>query len=359
MLIFALNKIYMKRILLSTTALLFGATAFAQTFTQTNEPAIGAGNTLYLVDSNVTNYAAITGTGVTWDYSAVVGYSGETRNVDVIDPSGTVNAADFPSATKAFQIENFLTNYFYSSSTERVSAGFVFEEPTFGEVKAIFDVDDEKILNYPMAQGDAFSDNFEGTLSFTLSGIPQNPACTGAVTVEYDGEGTLMLPNATTITGVSRTKLRDSIYADVGFIGEVIMLRTQYEYYDLATSGLPLFVHTSVVITQPGAAEPLTQFTLVLSSQEADYFVGLSENEVANFSIFPNPTSEIANVTFNTPGEVADIAVYNTQGKLMIQENNVSTNGTHAINVAELVAGIYMVNIDINGRTTTKRLSIK
>lgn len=349
----------MKRILLSTTAVLFAAATFGQTFTSANEPAIGVGNTLYVVDSNVTNYAATTGAGVTWDYSTVLGYSGETRNIDVIDPSGTTNAADFPTATKALQIESFLTSYFYGTATERVSPGFVFEEPTFGEVKAVLDTDEEKVLEYPFDNGDSFTDAFSGTLYFDLNGLPQNPPCSGTITVEYDGTGTLLLPGSTLVTDVSRIKLRDSINATVTFIGDVIMYRTQYEYYDVANSGLPLFVHTTVEITQPGATEPLTEFTLVLSSVEADEFIGLEENEVSNFSIFPNPTADIATISFNTAGETATISVFDAAGKKVINTNNVSTNSAYSLDVNELVTGIYLVNIDINGHTTTKRLSIK
>jgi hypothetical protein len=41
--------------------------------TEATDPSINSSSILYLCDSNAVNYANVTGTGVTWDYSALLG----------------------------------------------------------------------------------------------------------------------------------------------------------------------------------------------------------------------------------------------------------------------------------------------
>jgi len=77
--------------------------------------------------------------------------------------------------------------------------------------------------------------------------------------------------------------------------------------------------------------------------------VGISEisNEV---SIYPNPATDVLNVVVES-AEVQNVIIYNVDGKIVVSEANPST----AINVAELPAGAYIVEVStINGNSRTQ-----
>src|SRR4051794_27812466 len=118
----------MKLNLLLATSLITGA-AFGQ-FTQANEPTIGDTKTMYVVDSNYTNYAMTTGTGVTWNYSSIGTYpTPVTKQVSVITPQAPYASADF-----GIEIPSFVTGYYTSTASSRNCIGFTFQEPSVGAI---------------------------------------------------------------------------------------------------------------------------------------------------------------------------------------------------------------------------------
>ena len=81
-----------------------------------------------------------------------------------------------------------------------------------------------------------------------------------------------------------------------------------------------------------------------------------------NFSVFPNPTADVANVEFNvaTPSEVS-IEVYNALGQRVAVNNlgNVLPGSyKQTLNMETAVAGIYFVKMNVGGKSSTSRLSI-
>jgi hypothetical protein len=83
---------------------------------------------------------------------------------------------------------------------------------------------------------------------------------------------------------------------------------------------------------------------------------------VVNFSVFPNPTADVANVEFNvtTPSEVS-IEVYNALGQ-RVAVNNLGDmlpgSYKQTLNMETAVAGIYFVKMNVGGNSSTSRLSI-
>lgn len=81
-----------------------------------------------------------------------------------------------------------------------------------------------------------------------------------------------------------------------------------------------------------------------------------------NFSVFPNPTSDVANVEFNvsSPSEVS-IEVYNALGQ-RVAVNNLGDmlpgSYKQTLNMETAVAGIYFVKMNVGGKSSTSRLSI-
>jgi len=342
----------MKKHLLFASLLLTGS-SFAQSLTQANEPAIGATAGMFLCDSNATAYANVTGSGVTWDYSQVGGYAGQIRTISIVDPTTTANSSDFPGSTKAIVIENLLTTYWTSTSTERTSSGFVFEEPSFGTVKAIFDDNPQTLATYPFALNDEVSDLFEGSLSFTL-GVAMNPAANGTSFSKIDGKGTLKLNAATSLTDVIRCVTIDTLFTNVMIAGDIQLVRTQYEYYHLTTGNMPVFTYTTAKIEAVGGgAEPLTEFTVVLNSVEPDEFVSLKEATKTSFSIFPNPANEKLTITGDFSG--ASARIFDQAGKEVKNMTSVTPGST--IEVSSLQKGMYFLELNANGVSTVQKFT--
>lgn len=343
----------MKKSLLVVT--LFSASlSMAQgSLTQANEPEIGASAAMFLCDSNVTDYAAITGNGVTWDYSTILGLPGEMRTIEVIDPVNSPYSADFPTANKAIVLEGFLTNFWLSSATDRRSSGFVFEEPSFGVVKGVFDDDDQLLATYPFALNGYENDLYQGTLSFEFLGIPQSPDATGKSYARIDGEGTLKLNATTTLNNVIRYVLIDTLHASVniGLPLDIELIRTQYEYYT-AQGGLPVFLHSSAVIQQQSAATPLTSFVVVLSSVEPDGFLAVNNKEQVRFNMYPNPANDA--VAIQGSFETADVVVFDQTGKVVLHQASFAAGNNVAIDA--LKTGIYMVQVTTEQGTAIQKL---
>jgi hypothetical protein len=295
-----------KPLLIASLIVSFGSLA---QFNQSNEPAIGESRSFFLCDSNATKYSNVTGSGVTWDYSAIMGVNGITKSVGVIDATTSPFYTNFSGATKAISIETAITTFFSSSSAGRISQGFVYTEQTFGDVKAVWSGDQEQLYNYPMALNDDLTDIFSGSLYYEFNTIPQNAACDGNVHAIVDGSGTLQLPGAS-YSNVLRYKMIDTAFTNVVLIGDLEVIREQYEYYDLANGNLPVFIHTSIIMQAPGAAQPLTELSLVLSKDEPLNWLNVTETALTEVQLFPNPTEGM----FTVKGNFSNAASLNCNG---------------------------------------------
>ncbi|MCH2230547.1 MAG: T9SS type A sorting domain-containing protein [Crocinitomicaceae bacterium] len=337
--------------------LLFAALSMAfagnsQSLTQANEAAIGSNVTMYVCDS-IDAYSGTQGMGVTWDYSNVIGLTGQTRVIGVDNPASTTNASSFTSSTFAISAGSLLTSYYTSTSSERISQGFVFNEPTLGDVIAQFDIDEAKTMDYPFSNGDSFTDNFSGQIDYVFQGFPQNSPITGTVHASIDGQGTLLLPNSTSLTDVIRYKTIDTTYATIALVGDIEIIRSQYEYYDILNTSLPVFTHSTIIAQSVGSTNPLSAQTMVLSSVEADNFLSINDIDGAfEFSIYPNPSQDVVTLSGEfSSNAVATILDYS--GRVILSET--VYNGKH-LNITSLDSGMYVVRVNDNNSTVSKKL---
>lgn len=337
----------MKLNLLLATSLITGA-AFGQ-FSDSNIPVIGTSTTMYILDSNAVDFAAMTGSAQTWDYSTTPGIYGETKVVSVVAPSSTAYSGDYPSSEFAIDIPGFVTTFYSSSASTRNSQGFVFDAGSFGGTAVVkLNSNDELLMNYPYNFGSsAITDAFSGNANVMGTDYPT----TGTVTTSVDGSGTLKLNAATTVNNVLRYKSHDVANVTIPFVGAITMDRTQYEYYNLAGSSLPIFVHAKLIITLAGS--PTTQ-NIVMSSVVPDAFLGLSENDKATFGLYPNPANESVVISGLSGNET--ISIVDMAGRTVLTTQNTGTSQT--VNVSDFNAGVYNVVVIANGNKTVKKLTI-
>ncbi|MEM7087406.1 MAG: T9SS type A sorting domain-containing protein [Bacteroidota bacterium] len=87
-------------------------------------------------------------------------------------------------------------------------------------------------------------------------------------------------------------------------------------------------------------------------SYGADCMVlGVNDNALSQVTLYPNPASDIVNIQLPISVEVESIAVYDVLGKVVA---NRATN--NQIDVSQFNDGVYMVNIETNQGTVTRKI---
>ncbi len=90
--------------------------------------------------------------------------------------------------------------------------------------------------------------------------------------------------------------------------------------------------------------------------------LGISDNELAGVSLYPNPTSKFVNIALNnTIGNLYQIKIINSLGQVIQEVEKTSLNSSNeiTIDVSNLNSGLYFVNIEIDNLSTVKKLLIK
>lgn len=341
----------MKKQLLFIAALLVGGASYAQ-FTTDTEAEVGTGTTLYVVDSAAVNYSAVTGDGVTWDYSQVAGYDNLVRLVTMLDPASTTNGASFPNATHALEIENFLTTYTAVDGNLKQTHGFEFSDPNFGTVVAVMD-EPASVMEFPFDLDDVIVDDYTGTTE-----LPQIGPSTleGNLVATVDGRGTLLLANGVEYSNVIRYKIQDTTLIDANlFVAELV--REQYEYYDLSSSKFPLFIHSTGVLQADGLGE-LTNFNLVMSVEDPEALVNVSTVDLAKALVYPNPASDVLNLKLpQTPDANTTATLVDALGRTVFTET--VTAAQTQLDVNGLRKGVYFLKVAAGSSNTTQRVIIK
>ena len=87
----------------------------------------------------------------------------------------------------------------------------------------------------------------------------------------------------------------------------------------------------------------------------SDPCLGLEENTVFEYSMYPNPAS--ASVFVETNVERSEAIVYGSNGQVLFTQQN--TSSSFIVNVRELAEGIYWLKVVSREGTITKQLLIK
>ncbi len=80
---------------------------------------------------------------------------------------------------------------------------------------------------------------------------------------------------------------------------------------------------------------------------------GIEDNNTNNFNVYPNPTTDVINVTFANAQNVT-VSLVNSVGQTVRVFNNVNTNAV--LSLEGLANGMYILNADINGQHVTKQI---
>ncbi len=85
--------------------------------------------------------------------------------------------------------------------------------------------------------------------------------------------------------------------------------------------------------------------------------VGITENALDAFVMYPNPANEYVNFTFPNSIEVSTVEIFDTTGKLVQNSDVDATN--FGVSTKSLQAGIYFVKVSSENESSTKKLVIR
>jgi len=348
------------------TLLLFGLISAysvqSQTITVNDTLSTGDMMNYYAGDTSFTNYDAITGAGVTWDYSSL-GYAdaAETNSSldTIIERENSTYSTDYAAADYEDNFQTSIRSFFSNEPTKTLVHGFVFDEGG-NTYQFIYNDDPLESMQYDMTLGSTYTDNIEGeATSSQLPALVPNVDVSGSATVTADGTGTLKL-GSETYTDVIRIKTVEDVSGTLPAIpgifagGPVSVLRTSYVYYSPSTSNMPIFVYGGL------AAEFATIGTInfkTLWSKDplvVPSSVGVNDNELISLSIYPNPAHTDVMVISE---HATELVIVNSIGKEV--KTIISPATTEVIDVNNLTAGIYFVQIKKGNSVLTKKLVIK
>lgn len=115
-----------------------------------------------------------------------------------------------------------------------------------------------------------------------------------------------------------------------------------------------------------GTASSLIIKVVALNNAGSEYFrldnlnifgntLSTVSNEAKEFSLYPNPVKDgFVNITSKN-NDAISVSVFNVLGKQVLNQ----TVSNNQLNVANLNAGVYILQISQNGNTTTKKLVVK
>ncbi|MBI3510631.1 MAG: T9SS type A sorting domain-containing protein [Bacteroidetes bacterium] len=116
-------------------------------------------------------------------------------------------------------------------------------------------------------------------------------------------------------------------------------------------SGLGLGTYTVCVTDANGCAS-------VCDTVSINDGTGISTPSLSNgFFIYPNPASTVINIKTSVAGDLR-ITLYDITGKTIYSENfTCAKDAVHVLNIADQPAGIYLLQVQMNGTRITQKIS--
>ncbi len=78
---------------------------------------------------------------------------------------------------------------------------------------------------------------------------------------------------------------------------------------------------------------------------------------LSNIAIYPNPSESIFNINWAT-GDALNIKVFDITGKQVFAKRNIKNN-SYQLDLGDYAQGIYLLNLNMGGKTATKKIVLK
>ena len=97
----------------------------------------------------------------------------------------------------------------------------------------------------------------------------------------------------------------------------------------------------------------------LVTADPPPYDISLTEDDLNSFSVYPNPTNGVGNIEFANGGQY-EIKMFDMIGNVVhTQSENVNANQSLSIDLNDLPAGVYLLNVEGEGISKTVKLTIQ
>ena len=298
------------------------------------------------------------GAGILFNFNSLTSTTTNTYKWEA--PASLPNGAQFPSAQFALTNGGADTIFYKSTAAGIERVGDTQTINALGTDYHLVTSFSNSVLDLqlPLTFGDpSWTDLFVGSVTVDGNTTTRN----GGITGTADAWGRVVLPGGVDTVEVLRvtTRLTESIPLTTGF-GTITVAHIQNinAYYPLWGKFPVLRTVTdslnSMVLNQATSyTEWIDHASVGIAPVQADLF---------NVRVSPNPTSEMAEVTFNGVQGTTTMEVVDMRGATVLHKVIGTTSNATAverINVAQWDAGAYQVILtDANGSRSTRRFIV-
>jgi hypothetical protein len=131
---------------------------------------------------------------------------------------------------------------------------------------------------------------------------------------------------------------------------------TEWTYFAIPlTYFVPLVDSSTLLISSSDAEKPLGDSSTLWLDQLrfADWTIGVEKHEFNRINIYPSPSSDYVQVSFDNPGE-SSIEISDLQGRIIYK---ISTQlSENQIDISSLKQGVYYLTIENNQYRTSKKI---
>jgi len=279
------------------------------------------------------------GANQTWNFSALT--SSAILHAEVLGRSAAPNPNSFLSANMAINVGS---EYAYIENVNGVLSEHALYESA--QNYTLENTDPAEKLKFPITYNTTFTDTYAGMVNLGGTTIPRN----GNVTVTAEGYGTIITPSGT-FQNVLKIKTEEVSNAGTMYSENTIT----YDWFQAGTS-FPLLRMTKRVSLM---GTMYSSFYLDIAT------TGINEDLATqiNLQLFPNPASATATLQFElkTAAE-ANVVISDLMGRKVANYKLGKTSTalqSQIINVAKLAKGIYLVQLELEGKTAVKRLVVQ
>jgi hypothetical protein len=97
-------------------------------------------------------------------------------------------------------------------------------------------------------------------------------------------------------------------------------------------------------------------FTVPTFEIEADEFLGIDENELSYLKLYPNPTTDLVNISSQDFSSEIQLAVFNISGQQVYSKIRTPQSNHVVLDISSLDSGLYFLQIASEGNRITKKL---
>jgi hypothetical protein len=174
----------------------------------------------------------------------------------------------------------------------------------------------------------------------------------GNVQIQADAQGTLILPNGTTLTNVLRLHITETFSGKYDFgTGpmEIMSVNDDYYYWFHEDYKMPVMVYGITSVNSIGG----NQQSKALRFQPIENTTDIVSNSYKSISVYPNPAKDIVNVISDINFDMAFI--YDVTGKMVKAVNVINKT----VDITDISAGIYSLELKADGQSFKTKIVVE